>query len=89
MEARMKLLENCTFTLKEDVAELKGNFRAMKDTLEGINDTLIHIAEKAPDKGSLVQKVLMGSLVVQGLIHGLTSPDAAKAAITQIFGGSH
>lgn len=88
LDERLGHIEGTLPELIAGVAELRGSFASMQTTLTGINDSLAGL-NRSTDKSSLLQKLLMGSIVVQSLLHGITTPDAAKAAINQIFTGGH
>lgn len=83
-DRRLAHIEDTLPELVTAVAKLEGTFSGMVSTLNGIQASIGDLS-KNTDKSSLLQKLLMGSIVVQSLLHGVTTPEAAKAAINQIF----
>lgn len=72
--------------LIEDNAELKGQFKCMDDKIDTIGLTLEKIIGKS-DTNGFMQKALIGAIIVQSLLAGVTTPDLAKSLIHNLFGG--
>lgn len=69
------------------VASILGAQNGMVSQLSDIKSLLETSAIKTGNT-SLLQKALIGGIVVQALLHGLTTPEMARQVINQLLKGS-
>lgn len=85
VDQRLTRIEETQTEQQKCLAIVQGKLEVLADTLSDVSDTLSRV-DAQTDKSGLLQKLLMGSIIIQSLLYGVTTPDAAKAAIAQIFG---
>ena len=88
-DTRITRIEDLVSQQQTSIATLTGDVQSLTNSVGLISEKLDKLSNNT-DKSGLMQKALVGMLIVQSLLHGVTTPDVAKAAITQLFtGGTH
>jgi hydroxyethylthiazole kinase-like sugar kinase family protein len=82
---RLNRIEDTLAKQTEQIAILTGSEKCVNDKLETICLTLEKITSSQGTNGML-QKGLLGAIVVQSLLHGITTPEIAQTLIKSIFG---
>lgn len=79
LEARVDRLEERTVEHSHGIAEIGGKLDAIKDVLDSLN--------KTSTQADWMKKAMIGAIIVQSVLYGITTPDAAKSAIAAMLGG--
>ncbi len=86
LNQRIETIAQTQSKLVEDSAGLKAQVKCMDDKIDTIGLTLQQIIGKS-DTNGFMQKALMGAIIVQSLLAGVTTPELAKQLIHNLFGG--
>lgn len=93
IDARLTRLEDISAKQQEATIVLVGQHKIMEQKVDDLCESVSSIGKAIDGLGSksgqtnLLQKGLIGAIVVQALLNGLATPETAKHILAQLFGG--
>lgn len=86
MTTELDLLDRRMSHVEETLTDHTRSLATMQGTLDVIRDTLDSV-NKSSGSSEWLKKALIGAIVVQSVLYGITTPEAAKTAVAALFSG--
>lgn len=84
---RLNRIDETQAQQTQDIAEITGTLKSIGANMDTMRLALEKLTTSS-DKTGLLQKGLMAAIIVQSLLHGITTPELAQQLIKQLFGSN-
>lgn len=86
INSRLGHIENVILEHSQTLATVLGKQESAAASMAYVVETLRQ-SQKTGTKGDILQKVLIGAIIVQSVMSGLLTPDNAKSILHGLLGG--